>query len=251
MMLPTARLAVVCVLLAGAAQPADAQTTPRGFATVSAGAQRGGTEIIDQVAFQANAETGRIDARYPSGTGVLFDAGAGLRLWRQMGLSLAVSQAASSSRAEVTASVPHPFFDDRDRMVSGEAGDVERRERAAHLQLFYEVPSAGRWRLRLFGGPSYFTVEQDLVSDVTVDEAFPFDTATFKSAITSRATGSGLGFHAGADASWMFTRKVGAGMLLRYARGAIDLNAPDAGSVSSDGGGLQAGVGVRFALLGR
>jgi hypothetical protein len=227
--------------------PAAAQTaSPRGFLTLSAAALGAGPEMTEQLPFQANAETGSLDARYRPRTALLFDAGVGFRFWRRMGMAMALSQASGSHRAEVTARVPHPLYDDRDRLVQGEATGLTRSETAAHLKLFYEIIPAGRWRLRLFGGPSYINVEQALVQDVTVNETYPYDTATFERAVTGRRTGAGLGFNAGADASWMFGRRVGAGLLVRYARARVDLNVPDAGTVSSRGGGMQAGAGIRF-----
>jgi hypothetical protein len=134
---------------------------------------------------------------------------------------------------------------DQDRVVEGESPDVARTETAAHVQLFYEMAPKGKWRTRFFAGPSYFRVEQELVREVTVNETYPYDTATFESALTRRADGSGVGFNAGADVSWLFSRRTAVGLLLRYARAAVDLNGPESRNVSTDGGGLQVGAGLR------
>ena len=100
-------------------------------------------------------------------------------------------------------------------------------------------------RGRLFGGPSYFTVEQEVVTGVEADEVYPFDTAEFRRATTARAKGSAVGFNAGLDFARMFGRRVGAGALVRYARASVDLDAPAARRVSTDGGGMQATIGMR------
>jgi hypothetical protein len=247
MMIPIARLTAGCILLAICAVPAMAQVPhPRGFVTLSAAAQAGAAEMTDRFELQTNVEAGNIEAGYPARTAMLLDGSAGFRLWRQAGVSVAISRSTVSGRATVTANIPHPFFDDQDRQVEGEATGLSRTESSAHLQLFYELPTAGRWRVRLFAGPSYVNLEQDLVRDVTVNETYPYDTATFQRAVTGRAKDSGIGFNTGADISWMFARRVGAGVLVRYTRASLDLNAPDSRSVSSDGGGLQAGAGLRF-----
>ena len=123
---------------------------------------------------------------------------------------------------------------------------MSRTEMAAHLHLFYEMVPKGKWRARFFAGPSYFGVEQELVREVTVNETYPYDTATFGSAVTESADGSGVGFNVGADVAWMFSKRAGAGLLLRYARAGIDLNAPESRNVSTDAGGLQVGAGLRF-----
>jgi hypothetical protein len=148
----------------------------------------------------------------------------------------------------VRAEVPHPFFDDRHRTVDGEASDVSRRETAVHAQVYYEWRHRGSWRVRLFGGPSYVRIEQDLVTGVETQETFPFDTAEFRRATTGRANGSGIGVNAGLDVTRMFSRRAGFGGLVRYTAASIDLNAPGDRDVSTDGGGLTAGLGLRFAF---
>ena len=250
---PRAVTAVSSLLLVLVATPGAAQTAgipfgtiPRGFVSVNAGGQAATGERTDQFAFQANAETGSIEARYPSASPFLFDGSVGYRFAKRIGLAAGFSYGSSSGTTDVTASVPHPLYDDQDRIVEGQAGGATRTEAAGHLQLFYDVPLAGRWHLRLMAGPSYVRLEQDLVHDVTVNETFPYDTATFDTAVTSRGKGSGIGYNAGADVTWMFARRVGAGLLVRYTRAQLDLDAPGGRTVSLDAGGVQAGAGLRF-----
>jgi len=252
-------LLTVWLLVSIAAVPAAAQTGPaqkkapvkrsfveRGFVTLNGAAQAAASDLTDRLLFEANAETGSIEARYPGRTGLLIEAAAGMRVRGRAGVALAVSRSTTSGRASVMAHIPHPFFDDRHRRVDGEASGISRIETAVHLQLYYDLRPRGPWRVRAFAGPTYFDVEQEVVTAVQADETFPFDTATFGNATTGRATGSGIGFNAGADMSRMLTRRVGAGVMIRYARGSVDLNAPGARHVSTDGGGLQAGAGVRL-----
>lgn len=247
------------LLLAVVAGPVGAQSAPstvqkpaarvkrepgRGFVAINTGVQ-GPSGFTDQFVFTANAEAGQIEATSPSMTPWLFDASVGDRFWGRFGIGVGGSRASVTKTSFVRASVPHPFLLDHDRDIEGESPDVTRTETAAHLQLFYEMVPKGQWRGRFFAGPSYVTVEQDLVRDVTVNETYPFDTATFRSALIGQADGSGFGFNVGADLSWLFSRRAGAGVLVRYAHAVIDLNAPDSRSVSTDGGGLQVGAGLR------
>lgn len=259
------RVAATCLLLTVCAAPAAAQRAPaapqkgtaaakakrvpgQGFIAINAGLQAAPTDVTDELTFLANAEAGTIEARYPSKAPLLLDASVGFRFWGRIGVAAGVSRAAASGTVSVRASVPHPLFDNQDRVVEGEAPDAARTETAAHLQLFYEFPAKSKWRARVFAGPSYMTVEQDLVHEVTVNEAFPFDTATFRGAPTGRAEGSGVGFNVGADVSRMFSRRAGAGMLFRYTRASLDLNAPASRNVSTTAGGLQVGAGLRIAF---
>ncbi len=217
-----------------------------GFIMVDAGAQAAAPDLSDRVAFDANAETGSIDARYPGKAGLLFGGTVGILVRRPLGFAVAVSRSSRSGDAAVTASIPHPFFDNSDRLVDGAASDVARTETAVHVQAYVDLRPRGGWRVRLFAGPSYFKVEQELVTEVRAEETFPFDTAEFGSATTTRASGSGFGFHGGIDVARMFTRRVGIGAVADYARGSVDLNAPGSRTVSTDAGGLQARAGLKI-----
>jgi hypothetical protein len=252
------RILIIAAIVVGAAAHTDAQTRParpqprpprpfveHGFVTFGAGIQAASDDVTEHVLFEANAETGTLDARYPGRTGVLFDGGAGVRIHRQLGVAVMFSRASRSGAAEVSAAIPHPFFDDRDRVVTGEARDLARTETAVHAQVYYDINPRGAWRVTLFGGPSFFDVEQELVTEVQAIETFPFDTAEFGGAETERASGSGVGFHGGVDVARMFSRRFGIGALIRYAHAAIDLNGAGSATVSTDAGGLQGTAGVR------
>ena len=252
------RLVGAGLLLAFLAAPVAAQPPPskkpvaaakrppgRGFIAINAGMQAAPPDFTDTFTFLVNAEEGTIEARYPSKVPLLLDGSIGYRFWGRVGVAIGASHTSSNGAVAIKASVPHPFLLDHHRVVEGEAQDVSRTEMAAHLHLFYEMVPKGKWRARVFAGPSYFGVEQELVREVTVNETYPYDTATFRSAVTKPADGSGVGFNVGADVAWMFSRRTGAGLLLRYARAGVDLNAPESRNVSTDAGGLQVGAGLR------
>lgn len=263
-MLSMKQLVPACVLALATAAQADAQTRPatpqtrpaqvraprplveHGFLTLTAGPQVAAGEYSDRVPFEANAEEGIINAGYAGRTGLLVDGTIGVRVRRQIGLAVGVSRATRTGDASVSAEIPHPFFDDRHRTVEGLAPNINRTETAVHLQVYYDLRARGPWRVRLFAGPSFFDVEQELVTAVRAEETFPYDTAEFGSATTSRASGSGVGFNGGVDLSRMFTRRLALTALLRYAQGSVDLNAPGSRTVSTDGGGLQAAAGLRL-----
>lgn len=229
------------------ALPVAAQSQERGYISLSGGVQGATGTFSDRFTYTVNAEEATTEVRYPSKTGILFDGGAGIRFWKSIGAAVHLSRSSVSGTAQTESQIPHPFFDDRDREVSGDAGDITRTETAAHVQLYYRRAS-GRWRLRVFAGPSYFTVEQEVVTGVTVGEEFPFDSATFRRATTKRGKGSAPGFNAGADVSWMFTPHVGAGALIRFARANVDFNVDGTHRVSSHAGGAQAAAGIRISF---
>ena len=167
--------------------PAAAQTWPeRVHISVNGAFQATTNDFSDRFEFERNLETGSTDVDYPVQGGFIFDAGAGYRFWKNLAAGVSVSYFTRDDVASTTSSVPHPFFFNQPREVTGEATGVKRSETAVHVQAMYLVNPGGRLRLVLSGGPSFFNVEQDLVTEVTVTETFPFDTATFASAQKTR-----------------------------------------------------------------
>jgi hypothetical protein len=218
----------------------------RGFISLGAGVQAMAGTLSDTFDYPLNAETASVEARYKQKTAPLFDGGVGVHLWKKkVGIMVSGSRSSASGTADIDAQIPHPFFDNQNRHVTGEAQGLTRTETAAHVDLYY-LKTSGRWRLLLAAGPSYFNVEQETVTEVTVDEVYPYDTATFRGVTTRRGTGSAVGFNAAGDLGWMFSRSLGAGVLLRYQAGTVSVNADGGRDVSSDVGGLQASAGVRI-----
>jgi hypothetical protein len=232
--------------LACAAGAAAQSPEPRVFVGVNFGMQPSISDATGRLEFQENAETATATIDYPTTGGPAFEGSVGVRLWKQIGVGVAVSRFSSEGDAEVTASIPHPFFFDRPREVSG-TENVGRAETGVHLQVMFVVPASNRFRILLFGGPSRIEAEQDVVTGVRYDEEFPFDTATYRSADTQSFKASEIGFHAGADVAFMFTRNVGVGGMVRFSRASVDLG-PAENRVSTDVGGVQAGGGIRFTF---
>ena len=231
-----------------AALPAAAQSTwsERVHISVNGAFQTTTNDFGDRFEFERNLETGSTDVDYPVQGGFIFDAGAGYRLWKNFAAGVSVSYFTRDDVAATTTSVPHPFFFNQPREVTGEATGVKRSETAVHVQAMYLIKGGDRLRVVLSGGPSFFTVEQDLVTEVVITETYPFDTATFDSARKSREKGSAPAFNVGADVMWMLTRTFGVGGLVRFSRASIDLDAPASRTISVDAGGVFAGGGIRL-----
>ena len=57
---------------------------------------------------------------------------------------------------------------------------------------------------------------------------------------------SAVGVHVGADATWYFTSRLGAGVLARFATGTKSVSVNGGDSFDLKAGGAQIGVGLRF-----
>lgn len=247
-------LAIGATIFLMPATPATAQLRkappkPTRFTlSVSGGAQAAPNDLSDHFTLPKNVETETIDVKYPMKPQPLVDVGASYRVWKNLGLGVAVSRATGNGTADVTASVPHPFFFNQPRTVTGTEKGIVHAETGAHLQVQYLVPASGHLRFVLAAGPSWTTVEHEVVTNVTVVESYPYDAATFGGAVTKLSNASAVGFNAGVDATWMFTHNAGIGGLIRYTRANINLNAGDGRTLAMKAGGVQGGVGIRLAF---
>jgi hypothetical protein len=231
---------------AAAQSQARAPREPRVFLGVNGAVQASPGDLSGRLEWDVYTETATADVDYPTGSAPAFDGGVGVRLWKQLGAGVAFSRYSRDGMAQVDARIPHPFFFDQYREISGEV-ETTRAETAVHVQVLYFLPAKGRLRVVLSGGPSRIEAEQDLVTDVQYTEEYPYDTATFRSATTRTFKEAKIGFNVGADVAYMFTRTFGVGGLVRFSGASMDLG-PDNGKVSVDAGGLQAGGGIRIAF---
>jgi hypothetical protein len=235
-------------LLLAVCHPAAGQTPARWFVGVNGGAQSAPQSMSDHFEFQQNVETATADVQYPGKTGAIFDVGVGVRLWRELGAGIAVSSSSNEGAANVAAKIPHPFFFNRPRSISGDVNGVTRSETGVHIHARYSVAFSSRLLLTLSAGPSIISVEQDLASDVQYDEAFPYDTATFRTSAVRSSKATGAGFNVGVDVTWMFSRHLGVGGFARGTHATVDLETADKRRIPVDAGGAQGGAGLRLAF---
>ena len=237
---------LLALALLSCAHAADAQTWPeRVWAGVDGGVQTSSPALSDSFEIHEFVETGTVHVDYPKESSSLFGGSIGVRVWRRLGVGVAVTEATSRSSASVSAQIPHPFFFNQLRSIDGTT-DTDRDELATHIQIAYLANVGRRIRLILSAGPSVIRVQQTFVTDVKFSQEYPYETATFTGATTRRSSASKTGFNAGADVSWMFSRQIGAGGLVRFTRATVDEDAGNGRTVSVDAGGLQVGAGVRF-----
>lgn len=233
-------------LILASASAASAQTPsaePRWFLGANGLFQTGSDTFTERFEFQEFVEAGSIESTYEAGSAIGLDGSLGVRVWRNVGVGVAVSTYAPKEGGSVTAEIPHPFHFDQHRVVSGDAG-LSRKETAIHASLLYIVPAGERFQVILGAGPTLFQVEQSFVNDVLYTQEYPFDTATFNGVDVDNESASGIGFHASLDVAWRFSRSFGAGALLRYAQATVPFTPADR-EVDVTVGGVQAGLGFR------
>lgn len=247
--------AVTAILLAlGLCASAEAQSQPaprprpglaeRVFVSIGGVYQVGSNDFPDSATIRENAENGRLETDYAVGTGPAFDISGGARIWRSLAVGVGVTRFSASTTTTLNASVPHPFFFNQPRAVTGEFVG-ERTELAVHVQLRALFPISDRILVTVFGGPSFVQVDQDIVSDFDYTESYPYDTATFSRAIADKQSESKVGVNVGGDVSYFFTRQIGVGFTAQYAGATVEMTVPS-GTADVKAGGGQIGGGLRL-----
>lgn len=226
-----------------AAQPAREQT----WFSISGGIQATNHSFDDAFDLTLYTEPEHVEVNYPARSGLLIAGSGAYRLWRQLFVGAGATYYSASGDAQVTAQLPHPFFDNTYRTVEGTA-PMTRSEAGAHLLLGWMLRPSRTVRVMLTGGPSYITANQPIVSEVMFTQTYPYDTAQFTGVKTTRNFRGAAGFNAGADVFWMFGRNVGAGGMVQFTHARVKAAANAGRSVSFDAGGGQVAAGLRYVF---
>jgi Outer membrane protein beta-barrel domain len=201
-------VATTLLLMLVAAARVDAQTV---YISVNGLFQVTSNDFDDSATIRINAENGRFDTDYDVGGGPAFDVSGGVVVWQQrLAVGVGLTRFSTSTLTTINAQIPNPFFFNQARSVTGEF-EGDRSELAVHIQARWLAPVNDKVLVTIFGGPSFFQVEQTIVDDIDYTESYPFDTATFTRAITDTQSESKMGFNVGGDVAYFFSNQVSAG----------------------------------------
>jgi len=221
---------------------------PRGFLSANVGGLLTANDFTSSGSFSVYQEQATFQTNYKVPSVIAFDIGGGFALWRHLGVAIAVTSDQPKGDASLTGSVPHPFFLNKPRSVSGSVPGLKHTDTAVHVNAAWFAPIGPKFLVVAFGGPSFFTVKQDLVTQFAFTDVYPYDEATFSSATVSNVNKSAVGFNAGLDVMYRFTRSFGVGGVIRFARASVKLSAANLSNVSVDAGGVIASGGVRWVF---
>jgi hypothetical protein len=226
--------------------PQKGDWTDRGYLSVNGFYETGVSGFTQTQSWPSFAETATVNVEFPAKSAAGFDIGGGYRVWRNMAAGLAVTAVNRTTTTSVTGSLPSPIYLNRPVTLTG-GFDAKNSQVGIHLQVAWVIPVSPKMNLTLFGGPSIFMVKQTIVQPqgISLSSGYPFDSGAISTANTTDASKTAIGFGAGADVAYFFTRTVGVGGFLRYARAAVSFPVTGQPSVDTDAGGLQVGAGLR------
>jgi Outer membrane protein beta-barrel domain len=239
LMTAAATLATSAVL----APPAHAQMqwTDKGFANVSFGVLAPSHTLTTDTTFDIYGEPASQVASQDVGGGAFFDISGGYKVWKNLAAGIGITFVGSTSDLTVNAQIPDPVFFDRPRPVSTTLTDAHHSQTAINLTGTWMMPVTDKIDVGFQFGPTIFLVSQDVPGTLTVAEPGP----TITSAALTKDDHTSVGVHFGIDATYLITPRFGAGVLVRYSVGSVDIvGASDNLTL----GGFQIGFGgrVRF-----
>ena len=171
--------------------------------------------------------------------------GLGRNFGKSMAVGLGAILHASDIDAALAVKVPSPWEFNAPREVSASYA-ASLKATVFYLNFIYELPFR-KFKLGLFAGPAYFNSSTEVVSAVAIEDVFPNDSVAISLA-TEKVKKSGIGFNAGLELDYFFSRSLGAFLEVRYLSGSSTFAS---GSQTIPGiqvkvGGPSVGAGLVF-----
>lgn len=246
---------VVLAALGTQAAPAFAQTPaippPGPESKISAwlnfGAQAGSGDLSQHLTPTIYDEPATIDVAQTYESGPLVDIGGGYLFHGNFGAGLSYSHTSGDGNATIAAQIPNPLFADQFRAGAANANGLKHTEDQVHIFAMYRLAINPKMDVTFGLGPTFFWVNQELVSTVNVTEPTrvpPFGSPTLD-AVVIKGKDTAVGVNISGDFTYMISNRFGAGVLLRYAKSTANI---DDGGTSTEvrAGGFQFGVGARM-----
>jgi hypothetical protein len=241
----------VCASVAKDANAQGGTWADRGYVNIGFGVESGSSSLTDTRNLVIYEESGNITSETAWTSGGLIDAGFGVRVWRNLTVGIGYHQEENDTDGLLTGSIPSPVFFNRPRQLNQDDFVLERKERAVHLVIGWVVPINDKIDVMLFGGPSFFRLEQDapaLDVDPIREGPSPFTTVSADVDVATRRK-SLPGYNVGADVTYIAWSnddvRVGVGGFVRFTQASGDI-LQLVTEQSTTVGGAQFGFGGRL-----
>jgi hypothetical protein len=236
----TTIIAMIGTLTLGNALPARAQTPATAdettmFLNISVGGQFQNRDFSSVTTFDLFNENGSVTANQTLGSGFVFDATGGYRIWPSIAAAIGVSTSSGSGDAAALLAIPDILVRGKPTLVAVDYSELKQFNVAINFQIVWMKPLTDRLDLSVFGGPSVVRVKQELAG------AVPSATSAATAVETQTETTAKAGT-VGVDLSYRMNDRYGVGGFVRYAGGQVDLPAVS----NFTFGGAQAGGGIRI-----
>jgi Outer membrane protein beta-barrel domain len=236
------KTAVLCLVFCALAAPrayAQMKWTDKGFANINIGGQSGSHDVATTTTFVVYEEDAHVNTTQKTGGGFLFDINGGYKVWSNLVVAVGYTFMSDSTDGAVVATIPDQRVFDSPRTVNTTADNLKHSENALNFMGVWMVPVTDKVDVGISFGPTVFFVKQELPDTIQFTEPTPTVTGMTTKDV-SKTTG---GINLGVDVTYLLTKKMGVGGILRYTWGSVDLEgATDSLTV----GGFQIGIGGRY-----
>jgi hypothetical protein len=203
-------------------------------------------EFSEARRFDMFKEEALIDSLYRDPKSQGLQIGGRVLIKGPIGLNTSVEVFDNDREAAFEALLPHPFFFEQYRGLSGGRAGLRHQEKALHLGAVFSKTWADHFILDLFGGPSIFSTRTEVLVDILYSEVYPYDAVVPLGAEYGVFEDHPLGYHIGANATYRMVGILGIDFGLSFSKGRVQLYPSDSGTVEFDAGGLRAGAGIRL-----
>lgn len=241
----SAALKVFWALLLACAAGTPAFAQPRAVVSATFLTQPSSDSFNVKTTSNSNRENATFNGDFDVSSGYGFDAHVMVRTWGRFALGGGVSRVSRPASGSLQGSYPHPFFFSKPRIASANFSGNDRSEQAVHLNAGFLVPTRPRVTVLIFGGVSFFSVDQPVATSLNITESYPYDAIASAAPAVTSISSRFTGFNAGADLAWFFGKNVGVGGTVRIVKGS-DGSSTQSRPFTVDAGGVQGGIGVRF-----
>jgi hypothetical protein len=243
---------VVLMLLAPAAYPQDAPASKperekRVRILVNGSYNATALEFSERSTFESYLEEGESRRSYDGGKGFVFEAGAIVSVWKELGVMGSFELYQSEIDASYEETLPHPLYFDEPRTVSGAETGLSYDERAFHVDAVYSKEFSSI-TVDLFGGPTFFFTTTEVLDQVDTASDYPFDEVAVSGTSTVKVDDDPIGFNAGGAVTFRLSETFGLAAQARYSKATIRVQRASGSEVELDAGGLRVGGGIRISF---
>jgi len=242
-------MALGVLVVGGGEAAAQGAPADRIYLNIGFGVESGSTDSNDTKQYTLYDETATTNTAAAWTSGSFFGGGVDFRVIKNLTVGVAYHQETNSADTKVTGTVPHPIFFNRSRTFDVAAGGMYRRENATHISIGWIVPVTPKLDVLVSGGPSFFRLQQDVVSDVVIAERGGAFTEVVVAPTIVTQKRSATGYNVAADVTYILWQndsvRIGGGGFVRYAAAKTDIRLL-VSDFDTTVGGMQFGFGARI-----
>lgn len=201
--------------------------------------------FTDSNRFELFKEEAQIESVYRNPRPQGLELGLHYRVAGPVAVGASVQRFENDRTASYNASLPHPFFFERFRELSGTASGLTYEETAVHVDAI-ATKTWGPVTVEGFAGPSWFRTRTEVLVDIRYDEAFPFNEVSFRGIEARIVETRPLGYNVGATATFRVASIFGVDFGVRYSEARSELFIDESRTIELDVGGLRFGAGLRL-----